>query len=123
MLRHPRCCLSLITTRHCSFLVFSGGNDRAVLGFLRALASCGERAHIIARTSNDRILRTTYRQDVKWTRPDHLLSTGIFADCIRRVRDSGVVGELVILPSTELSVATSGWDCPDGHRVRYASFP
>src|ERR1700674_2564723 len=27
------------------------------------------------------------------------------------------------LPSIELSVATSGWDCPEGHRVRYPSVP
>ena len=45
-----------------AFLVFSGGNDRAVLAFLRALRSCGERACVVARTSSDPIFRTSFRQ-------------------------------------------------------------
>lgn len=84
-----------------TFLVFSGGNDRAVLGFLRALRLCGERARIVARTPQDRILRTLYRRDVKWIRPGHELSLDIFSDCIRRVRAATGDGALVVLPSTE----------------------
>jgi len=84
-----------------AFLVFSGGNDRAVLGFLRALRLCGERARIVARTHNDRILRTRYRRDVEWVRPDHALNLDIFAECLRRVREKAGSRTLVVLPSTE----------------------
>lgn len=84
-----------------SFVVFSGGNDRAVLGFLRALALCGERAHIVARTRSDRILRTRYQRDVRWIRDDHTLSLDVFRDCISRVREKVGDGPLVVLPSTE----------------------
>ncbi|HET6914357.1 MAG TPA: hypothetical protein VFH71_13565 [Rhodanobacteraceae bacterium] len=85
-----------------AFLVFSGGNDRAVLGFLRALRLCGESACIVARTPDDRILRTHYRKDVRWVRPDHSLTIEIFARCVQRVREKAVGSRpLVVLPSTE----------------------
>lgn len=84
-----------------SFLVFSGGNDRAVLGFLRALRLCGERVAIVARTREDRVLRTRFRHDVKWIRENHDLTIEIFAQCLRRVRESLGEGTLVVLPSTE----------------------
>jgi hypothetical protein len=83
------------------FLVFSGGIDRAVLGFLRALRLCGERAHIVARTRDDRILRTRYSRDVAWVRPDHALNLGIFAECVERVREKAGSRTLAVLPSTE----------------------
>lgn len=84
-----------------SFLVFSGGNDRAVLGFLRALRLCDERACIVARTHDDRILRTRYRRDVQWIRPDHSLDLEIFAECVQRAREKADSRTLVVLPSTE----------------------
>ena len=89
------------TQREKSFLVFSGGNDRAVLGFLRALRQCGKRAAIVGRTKDDRILRTRFRHDVHWVRENHDLTIEIFAQCLQHVRES--VGEqiLVVLPSTE----------------------
>lgn len=83
------------------FLVFSGGNDRAVLGFLRALRLCGESAHIIARTLDDRILRTHYRRDVCWIRPSHSLTWDIFEDCVQRVKKKAGSRRFVVLPSTE----------------------
>lgn len=84
-----------------SFLVFSGGNDRAVLSFLRALRLCGERASIVARTRDDRILCTDFREDVKFIRESHELTLSVFTQCVSRIR--GVVGTqtLVVLPSTE----------------------
>lgn len=84
-----------------SFLVFSGGNDRAVFGFLRALRLCGRRAHIIARTKDDRILRSGFERDVKWVRPTHGLSLEIFAEGVRRVRADAGEAMLVVLPVTE----------------------
>lgn len=87
--------------REKQFLVFSGGNDRAVLGFLRALHLCSERACIVARTPDDRILRTRYRCDVQWVRPDHSLSLEVFAKCVERVRAHAGPHALVVLPSTE----------------------
>jgi hypothetical protein len=84
-----------------SFLVFSGGNDRAVIGFLRALRLCGEQAHIVARTREDRILRSSFRCDVKWVRPTHELSFNVFSESIDRVRMQSGNGTLVALPSTE----------------------
>lgn len=83
------------------FLVFSGGNDRAVLGFLRALRLCGERACIVARTRDDRVLRTRYRSDVQWIRRDHSLSLEVFVQCVERVREKTGARTLVVLPSTE----------------------
>lgn len=84
-----------------SFVVFSGGNDRAVIGFLRALHLCGRRAQIVARTFEDRILRSSFRRDVTWVRPTHDLSLDIFSECIRRVRVETGDSKLVVLPSTE----------------------
>lgn len=84
-----------------AFLVFSGGNDRAILGFLRALRLCGEHALIIARTSDDPILETDFRGDVKWVRPTHELSLDIVQKCIEKARESAKDQTLVILPSTE----------------------
>jgi hypothetical protein len=84
-----------------AFLVFSGGNDRAVLGFLRALRLCGERAYIIARTLDDRILRTSYRKDVRWIRPDHSLTLQVFAEGLERARERAGSRTLAVLPSTE----------------------
>jgi len=84
-----------------SFLVFSGGNDRAVFGFLRALRLCGASAHVVARTEDDRILRSSFRGDVKWVRPTHELSLEIFAEGVRRVRADAGDAAFVVLPSTE----------------------
>lgn len=84
-----------------SFLVFSGGNDRAVFGFLRALRLCGRHAHVIARTKDDRILRSGFRHDVKWVRPIHELSMEVFYESVRRVRMDAGDATLVVLPSTE----------------------
>ena len=84
-----------------SFLVFSGGNDRAVFGFLRALRLCGLRAHIVARTSGDRILLSSFKKDVRWVRPTHELTPEIFSECISRVRAQVGEESFVLLPSTE----------------------
>ncbi|RYG88547.1 MAG: hypothetical protein EON59_04140 [Alphaproteobacteria bacterium] len=84
-----------------SWLVFSGGNDRAIFAFLRALRLCGERVHIVARTNDDRILRSTFRHDVAWVRPTHDLSLGVISECIDRVRAKAGPRKLVVLPSTE----------------------
>ena len=83
------------------FLVFSGGNDRAVLAFLRALSLCGQRALIVARTGTDRILRTRYRRDVVHVRETADLTLAIVQDCIGRARSKGSGEKLVILPSSE----------------------
>lgn len=84
-----------------AFLVFSGGNDRAVLAFLRALSLCGEHACIVARTRADRILRTHFRQDVVHVRKTAELTLAIFLDCIQQVRKAIGSRVLVILPSSE----------------------
>jgi len=91
----------LRTASEKSFLVFSGGNDRAIIGFLRALRLCGKRAHVIARTKDDRILRSGFRRDVKWVRPTHDLSLEIFSESVRRARADAGEAMLVVLPSTE----------------------
>lgn len=84
-----------------AFLVFSGGNDRAVLAFLRALSLCDQRAYIVARTRTDRIFRTRFRQDVVHLRETAELTLGIFFDCIQQVRKFAGDRTLVILPSSE----------------------
>lgn len=89
------------STSEKSFLVFSGGNDRAIIGFLRALRLCGSRAHVIARTQDDRILRSSFRRDVKWVRPTHDLSLEIFSESVRRAHADAGGAMLVVLPSTE----------------------
>jgi hypothetical protein len=88
-------------TGSCEFLVFSGGNDRAVVAFLRALAMCGKRAFIIARTPRDRILRTKFRRDVVWIRETNELSLEIFVTCVARARIAAGQRTLVVLPSSE----------------------
>lgn len=89
------------TTDDKAFLVFGGGNDRAVIGFLRALRLCGKRAHVVARTAQDRILQTSYRRDVRWVRRDHTLSLEVFSECLAHVRTTSGQQRLVVLPSTE----------------------
>lgn len=84
-----------------SFVIFSGGNDRAVLAFLRALSICGHRAYIIARTRADRVLRTRFARDVVFVRDTPDLSIDIFLHCIERVRLATHDESLVILPSSE----------------------
>lgn len=91
----------MIAEAPASFLVFSGGNDRAIFGFLRALRLCGQRAHIVARTPDDRVLRSDFRKDVLWVRPTHALTLEIFADCIQHVRAKAGNQPLALLPSTE----------------------
>lgn len=86
---------------HRQFIVFTGGNDRAVLAFLRALRLCGERAHVVARTADDRVLRTSFRRDVRWIRPTHALSLDVAREAIARVREAAGDSPLVVLPSTE----------------------
>lgn len=84
-----------------AFLVFSGGNDRAVVAFLRALSLCGGCAYIVARTRADRILRTAYRRDVVLVRDTPELTLDIFVDCVKQVRKLSADRKLVILPSSE----------------------
>lgn len=84
-----------------AFLVFSGGNDRAVLAFLRALGQCGRRAVIVARTLNDRILSTSYRRDVVYVRESHGLDLPVFTACLDRAREAAGGKALVVLPSSE----------------------
>ena len=84
-----------------SFLVFSGGNDRAVIAFLRALNLCGHRAHIVARTKKDRVLKTDFKKDVRWVRQTHDLTIETFKECIQRVRDYAKDEIFILLPSTE----------------------
>lgn len=84
-----------------AFLVFSGGNDRAVLGFLRALRQCSRKAYIVARTRNDRILSTSFRRDVVCVRESHGLDIQVFTACLDRAREAAGGKTLVILPSSE----------------------
>jgi hypothetical protein len=88
-------------TRPCSFIVFSGGNDRAVVAFLRVLAMCGERAFIVARTAHDRIFHTKFRRDVVCIRETEELSLDIFMTCVARARLVAGQRTLVVLPSSE----------------------
>lgn len=84
-----------------SWIVFGGGNDRAVIAFLRALRLCNERAHIVARTDCDRLLRSDFRHDVAWVRPTHELSMDVFSDSIDHVRQNTGTEKLIVLPSSE----------------------
>ncbi|MDO1527790.1 hypothetical protein QMK61_03010 [Fulvimonas sp. R45] len=84
-----------------TFLVFSGGNDRAVLGFLRALRQCGQHAAIVARTRADRILHTRFRKDVHCVRETPELSLDVFSRCLNEVRRATGRRTFVLLPSTE----------------------
>lgn len=72
-----------------------------MLAFLRALRNCGERAFVIARTSDDPIFHTAFRADVHWTRPHHALDMSVFQEAVARVRDCAGGRTLVVLPSTE----------------------
>lgn len=83
------------------FLIFSGGNDRAVLGFLRALLLCGEHPYIIARTKKDKIFKTHFKKYVIWTRPTNELSLDIFFECLSQARKVSKNEKLIILPSSE----------------------
>lgn len=84
-----------------TWVVFGGGNDRAVIAFLRALRLCGERSCIVARTDGDRLLRSDFRCDVAWVRPTHELSLDVFSRCVDRVRARAGSRTLVVLPSSE----------------------
>src|SRR3546814_11829587 len=99
----------------------SGSNDRAVIGFLRALRLCGHRANIVARKADDRILSSDFRDDVKWVRPTHSLSLDVFYESVRRVRSVGETNSLVVLPSSERSEERRvGKECVSTCRSRWA---
>lgn len=83
------------------FLVFSGGNDRAVLAFLRFLRSRGQRAAVIARTADDLILRSSYRSWVALVRRDHSLDLGVFREGVDAARLATGASDFTIFPSTE----------------------
>ena len=84
-----------------TFLVFSGGNDRAIISFLRALNGCGQRAAIVARANKDLILKSKYRDWVVHIRKDHALSVEVFQNGLEAARNSTGEKSFVVLPSTE----------------------
>lgn len=84
-----------------SFIVFSGSNDRAIIAFLRALNTCGERAYIVARTRDDHILHTCYARDVVYVRDEPSLDLETFTHCINKIRNRAGNRDLVIMPSSE----------------------
>ncbi len=83
------------------FLVFSGGNDRAILAFLRSLRCCGQRAAVVARTSDDLVLRSHYRAWVVHTREDHTLDMDVFREGLEAAKRSTGRQRFTVFPATE----------------------
>jgi len=83
------------------FVIFGGGNHRAVVAFLREIRRLGADYYIVARTDSDPILRTAYRGNVVFTRATHALDLKSMEESIEKVRAVAGARELVVCPSSE----------------------
>ena len=83
------------------FLMFSGGNYRAIIAFCRTLTAMNVDFAIIARMDTDLILKTQYKTKVSAIRSTHKLDYGDIARCINETREKTKAVSFVICPTSE----------------------
>lgn len=86
---------------NCTFILFSGFNNRAVLTLCRIFTKYKIKFHIIALDKNDPINFTVYSSHVEWIRERRQLDLDEFIEAIEHIRKRYDVDKVVIVPSTE----------------------
>lgn len=84
-----------------ALLIFSGSNERAIVAFCRVLHSLGIAPLIVARTDQDAILRTRYRQHVVATRRMDQLDLDDITRCLQEAQARRQGARLVLCPTSE----------------------
>jgi len=84
-----------------SIIIFSGYNQRAVIAFLRTLASTTVQYAIIAYSKDDPIFLTAYARNVLAVREEKALALSDIIRSIKTVKESLKSNKYVIAPSTE----------------------
>ena len=87
--------------REKSFIIFSGGNYRALIAFCRELNRIGKKFHIVARTQRDLIFKTKYKKNVSAIRFKDYLDLSDLKFCLKTVKEKDFCDKFVICPSTE----------------------
>ncbi|RUR40113.1 hypothetical protein [Vreelandella populi] len=82
-------------------IIFSGYNQRAVIAFLRTLKQCGVTPSIIAKSHNDPIFKTSYRNQVKAVRTKEALVKKDIIFCIQKIKKQTGHSQFLVAPSTE----------------------
>jgi len=86
---------------HKAFLIFSGYNQRAVIAFCREATRLKVPFCIIAKSEEDTILKTIYKEQVFAFRSEKMLVKSDLDECIELTTASTGLTEFVILPSSE----------------------
>ncbi len=84
-----------------AFLIFSGYNQRAVVAFCREATRLNVPFYIIAKSEEDTILKTSYKDLVYAIRSEKMLVKSDLDCCIENTKASTGYTDFVILPSSE----------------------
>ena len=84
-----------------ALLIFSGSNERAIVAFCRVLRVLGIVPLIVARTGQDVIFRTRYRQHVVATRRMDSLDLDDITRCLQEAQSRALNARLVLCPTSE----------------------
>jgi hypothetical protein len=84
-----------------SFLIFSGYNQRAVIAFCRVAVTNNIPFCIIAKSSDDAIFKTKYRDCILAVRNEKPLTIEDVDRCIDETKNKSGFAKFVILPSSE----------------------
>jgi len=87
-----------------TFLIFSGYNQRAVVAFCREATRLSVPFCILAKSDEDTILKTSYKDHVYAIRSEKLLSKADLDACIVKTKATTNFTDFVILPSSEFLV-------------------
>ncbi|PRY64257.1 hypothetical protein B0H98_106169 [Vreelandella songnenensis] len=82
-------------------IIFSGYNQRAVISFLRTLKQCGVIPSIIAKSHDDPIFKTSYKNQVKAVRTEESLEKNDIISCIEKIKMQTAHSKFLVAPSTE----------------------
>lgn len=84
-----------------AFLILSGYNQRAVVAFCREATRLNVPFYIIAKSDEDSILKTSYKEKVLAIRSKKMLDKSDMDACIERLKTETKHTDFVILPSSE----------------------
>jgi len=87
-----------------SFLIFSGYNQRAVVAFCREATRLKVPFCIFAKSEEDTILKTIYKEQVYAIRTEKLLLKADLDVCIAKTKTATNFTDFIILPSSEFLV-------------------
>jgi predicted ATP-grasp superfamily ATP-dependent carboligase len=84
-----------------AFLIFSGYNQRAVIAFCREAKRLNIPFFIIAKSNDDTIFLTSFKENVVAIRSEKLLTLSDIDQCLCELTSKAPFSEFVILPSSE----------------------